>query len=217
MESKHSSLYITFPEYLKQPDNGNKNFNDYLLDYFREKAAPLILKALDGQFGLLSRIANDLSTIHPELSKSMVVDQFIAAVDFMDDTESQYRSDVLKRWCLASINIISRLFLDKEGKIKTKYLATLINNEKLTTIEEVSHYLYGEPEIPSRIKDIANQIVGSAMHAVVELVVGGLYKSPTNDHFVLQPAPLSHFSVDLIWKTTQLEPLFLRTKCSAIV
>ena len=59
------------------------------------------------------------------------------------------------------------------------------------------------------------EIVAEKLRAILQH--GGLYKSPTNDHFVLQPAPLSHFSVDLIWKTTQLEPLFLRTKCSAIV
>lgn len=155
---------------MKLVGNQNKNFNDYLIDYFKEKSVPIILKAIGtAQLGLFSRITNDLSTIHPELSHAKIVDQFISAVNFMDDVDTQYRSDVLKRWFFASVNIIAQLFLDNEGRLKNKFLATLVG-KKFATIQDVARTLYGEPEDSSRVATISTQIIGSAAVAVTQLL-----------------------------------------------
>ncbi len=166
--------YLTYKNYLKQSGNKNKNFNDYLLDYFKIKAVPCILRALNNDtLGILSRITNDLPDVHPELPISRIADQFITAVDFMND-EQQYKAQTLERWFYASITLITFLFLDRDGLIKDKFLNLLIGqevkNQPLTSLQDVKHALYGNPFNQDRASEIAKLVVGSASVAISQII-----------------------------------------------
>jgi hypothetical protein len=168
---QESSLYVTYDAYKKIPGNEAKLFNQYLLDYFKEKAVPWITKYIEerSQIGCLSRLTNDLPTIHPELSNAKFCDYYKMAINFMNDVEKQYRVDVFRRWVYASINIIAQLFIDKDGKIKDKFLQQMVG-ANYATLQEVKDALYGKPENQEIITATANVVIGSAAIGVSQIL-----------------------------------------------
>lgn len=166
--------YFTYKDYLQQSGNKDKNFNDYLLDYFQAKAVPLIVRALNNDtLGLISRITNDLPSIHPELQTARISDQFKTAVDFMND-DQQYKAQTLERWFYASVTLITFLFLDRDGLIKDKFLNLLIGqqvkNQPLTSLQDVKNALYKNPFNQERVTEIAKFVVGSASVAISQII-----------------------------------------------
>lgn len=190
MTSEPENLFPTFEKFQQKPGNETKSFNDYLITYFKARAIPYVRVALSGQLGQLSRITEDLATIHPRLSNKDIIQQYMLAVADLENEkkliehaklaknpnqEKIKRSEmqlplILKRWFYASVNIMSHLFLDQSGKIKEMYLKELID-DKFKNLQEVTAVLYGDPETQDKIKRVADQIVGSAALAVIQILV----------------------------------------------
>lgn len=164
--------YMTFTEYKEIEKNKNRNFDDYIDAYFREKAMPHIKCAFGQsieQVGHFSRITNELPSIHQHYTHSDIVRLFLTAMEHLEEVEDNYKDDVVKRWVYALIKPTAFIFLQPDGKIKEKFLK-IIAEELGISIQNVSDTLYGSPLNSDRVEAIANQIVGAASVAVSQII-----------------------------------------------
>lgn len=166
---EQSSLFQTFSEYRKIAGNEAKEFNDYLLTFFEVKAKPLFLKYFEDNesLGFLGRIANDLTSIHPELTDEMVIYQF---TKMADGVEREYKDNDMRRWFYVSTFIIASEFLNQEGKLKKKFLKILVDDIQRPDINAVKAALYGNPENPTKVLEIQSQICATAALALIQVL-----------------------------------------------
>jgi hypothetical protein len=168
-----SNVYMTFEQFKASQGNENKNFNDYLLAFFKDKAVAYFDKFFqenDQYLGQICRITNDLATIHPQLSNEEIASQFRASVEALEH-EPEFQEELIKRWFFSTTNFITNLFLNDEGKLRKKFQKLLIDKEKgRPDLEAVRRELYGHPEDPERILLIGDRIVASAALAASQII-----------------------------------------------
>lgn len=156
-EGWKSTLFMTYAKYLEQ--NPNSNFRNYLVAYFDADAKNRIIRAIEGEgMGNLSRLTNNLPTMHPIVSNRDIIESFKNTVHLLE--ESKDKETTLKRWYYASMDILSKLYLDPQGKIKDELLQTVVG-DKYKTLDDVKSALYGNPEDPKKVHAVADQVIAS--------------------------------------------------------
>lgn len=95
-----TNVYVTFGTY--QTKYPTKKFKDYLIAYFNERGKIWLLDAILGKgLGNISRIMNDLSIFHPEVTNNDFVKQYRDVVDIMEKKKGKL-SDV--SFALSNLN-----------------------------------------------------------------------------------------------------------------